>query len=318
MERRGYEDQRTEPQIFTLVLSSRRLAPHNRVVRGDLLPVRRIPAPTGRGRRPTPLHAGAYRGVHRRPRSRRLEAVLGQKVSALSSLGTFGTRTKDAEGRYDLVENPVSRVYRPKRQKPAERYLYAHEIKQLLAVQADAPSRLVLELLIDTALRASEVCRANVADLTEDGGRLRLAVVVKGGRPRTITLGQRVGALLLESLRLREAKPGDPLIVGPHGGRLGRTSLSELVRRLAVKAGVTRVAVRAHVLRHSMASLASAANVDIPTIAAMPNHSDLNTVTRYVHRHDAVDAAREKMREMLRGEAGLTFGDGIVVLCGVA
>jgi integrase/recombinase XerD len=224
------------------------------------------------------------------------------KVSALSSLGTFGTRTKDAKGRYYLGENPVGRVYRPKRVRPAEKYLYAHEIKQLLAVQADAPSRLVLEILIDTALRASEVCRANVADLTEDGGRLRLAVVVKGGRPRTLTLGKRVGALLLESLRLREAKPGDPLIVGPHGGRFGRTSLSEFVLRLAVRAGVTRIAVRAHVLRHSLASLASAANVDIPTIAAMLNHSDLNTVTRYVHRQDAVDAAREKVRELLRGE----------------
>ena len=32
----------------------------------------------------------------------------------------------------------------------------------------------------------------------------------------------------------------------------------------------------------------------------MLNHSDIHTVQRYVHRKDAVDAAREAVREALR------------------
>lgn len=218
------------------------------------------------------------------------------KLAALHSLGEYGKKTKDTRGKYHLAENPLDRVFRPKRQKPPEKYLYAAELRQLLA----APHPVALELLVDTALRVSEVCHANVEHLSMDGDRVLLAVVVKGGRPRTVTLGAEVAQHLLDSLRLREARPADPLVVNEQGQRYTRTTLSELVLRLARKAGITRIPVRAHVLRHSVATMASATGADVPTIAAMLNHSDIHTVQRYVHRKDAVDAAREAVREALR------------------
>jgi site-specific recombinase XerD len=249
----------------------------------------------------TPEHVESF--IDAMVQSRLKASSITVRLAALSSLGTFGTRTKDRHsGRYHLAENPLTRVYRPKRQRPVERYLYPAEIKALLAVEADAASKLVVEMLVDTSLRASELANANVEHLSQDGDRLFLAVVVKGGKPRTIRLGQRVGALLLESLRLREAEPSDPLLCAPRGGRYSRTTLSEMVQRLAIRAGVTRIQCRAHVLRHSIASLASGAGVDVPTIARMLNHADLATVSHYVHRHDAVDAAREAVRQMLRPE----------------
>ena len=221
------------------------------------------------------------------------------KLAALQSLGEYGKKTKAGKG-YILDENPLDRVFRPKRQKPPEKYLYAAELKQLLAVEAPSHQRLVVELLVDTALRANELASATVGDLTLDGDRILLAVRVKGGKPRTITLGSRVGAILVESLKIREAGPTDPLLVNDRGERYTRASISELVRRLAVRAGLTRFTVRAHVLRHSVATLASATGAEVPAIAAMLNHAGLGTVQRYIHRHDAVDAAREAVREALR------------------
>src|SRR5690242_1985783 len=64
------------------------------------------------------------------------------KLSALKSLGDYGTRTKHPRyqqspdiGRkrspYILEENPVTRVERPARQRPAERFLYRDEIRKL-------------------------------------------------------------------------------------------------------------------------------------------------------------------------------------------
>jgi integrase/recombinase XerD len=228
------------------------------------------------------------------------------KLAALHSLGEYGKKSRDAKGRYILAENPLDRVVRPKRQKPAEKYLYAAELRQLLAVECPAPSRVALEMLVDTALRVSELTHANVEHLTLDGERVLLAVVVKGGRPRTVTLGAVVSGHLLESLRFREARPTDPLLVNEHGDRYTRTSLSELVLRLAKKAGITRILVRAHVLRHSVATMASATGADVPTIAAMLNHSDTHTAGRYIHRHEAVDGAREAVREALRDGLCLT------------
>ena len=222
------------------------------------------------------------------------------KLAALHSLGEYGVKTKDAKGRYLLAENPLLRVYRPKRQRPPEKYLSRDEIMALLAEPCPAPVKLVVDMLVDTALRASELATANVEALRADGERVILSVKVKGGRHQEIVLGAEVAGRLLESLRFREAKPTDPLLVNEKGDRYTRTTLSEAVLRLARRAGITRILVRAHVLRHSVATMASSLKVDVPTIAAMLNHSDIHTAQRYVHRHDAVDAAREAIREALR------------------
>lgn len=222
------------------------------------------------------------------------------KLAGLKSLGEYGKKTKDGRGRYHLSENPLDRVYRPKKQRPAEKYLGKVELQQLLAVECPASVRVALDLIVDTALRASELANANVEHLRLDGERVILSVRVKGGRYREITLGSEVAGRLLELLRFREARPTDPLLVNEKGERYTRTTLSEMVLRLARKAGITRILVRAHVLRHSVATMASATGADVPTIAAMLNHSDIHTVQRYVHRKDAVDAAREAVREALR------------------
>jgi integrase/recombinase XerC len=230
----------------------------------------------------------------------RKASSINVKLAALHSLGQFGVKTKDARGRYILAENPLDRVTRPKKQRPAEKYLSLEEVRTLLTSPCPAPVRLVVDLLVDTQCRASELATANVEALRLDGERVVLSVRVKGGRFREITLGHEVAGRLLESLRFREAKPTDPMLVNEKGERYTRTTLSEAVLRLARKVGLTRFPVRAHVLRHSMATLASDLNVDVPAIAAMLNHSDISTAQKYIHRNSAADAAREKVREALR------------------
>ena len=222
------------------------------------------------------------------------------KLAGLHSLGEYGVKSKGQNGKYLLAENPLDRVFRPKRQKPKEKYLYKVEVLQLLRASRPATLQIAIEMVVDTALRASELTTANVADLTMDGDRTLLAIRLKGGRERAITLGSDMAAKLIELLKFREAAQDAPLLVNERGERYTRTTLSEMILRQAIRAGITRIPVRAHVLRHSVATLASANGVDVPTIAAMLNHSDIHTVARYVHRQDAVDAARDKVREALR------------------
>lgn len=230
----------------------------------------------------------------------RKASSINVKLAALHSLGEYGVKTKDSKGRYILAENPLTRVYRPKRERPQEKYLGKAEIQALLSEPCPAPVKLVVDLLVDTALRASELANAHVSDLRLDAERIILSVKVKGGKHHEITVGREVAGRLLESLKFREAKPTDPLLANEKGERYTRTTLSEAVLRLARRAGITRIPVRAHVLRHSIATMASATGADVPTIAAMLNHSDIHTAGRYVHRKDAVDAAREAVRGALR------------------
>jgi integrase/recombinase XerD len=225
-------------------------------------------------------------------------STIATMLAALQSMGTYGVKTK-ASGRYILDANPLDRVYRPKRVRPAEKYLGKDELLTLLAVACEPAERLVLELLVDTALRATELATATVGQLRAVGERVVLTVRVKGGRHREITLGAEVAGRLLASLRLREARPEDRLLVTAAGAQFSRSTLSDLVLRLARKAGITRVKVRAHVLRHSVATLASELGVDVPAVAAMLNHSDIHTVQKYIHRNSAADEAREKVRRLL-------------------
>lgn len=221
------------------------------------------------------------------------------RLSALSSLGAYGARTKDARGRYILPENPVLRVERPRRQRPPERYLYAQEIRDILSA-APPRERLVLRFLLDTQLRASAAVNAKVRDLSQDGDRLLLSVVEKGNRHDTVEVPPDLAEALLEWLKHREADPDDPLLVNAYGRAYTRTSLSEMVSRSARRAGVTRLPVRAHLFaRHSPASLAGQTGATEFEIAAMLRHANTATARRYVHGVTG-DAARERVRDLLK------------------
>jgi len=148
-----------------------------------------------------------------------------------------------------LKASSTGTVHRPKRHRPREKYLSRDELLAFLSVKAAATERLAVDLLVDTALRASEVANANTEDVRPDKGphgeRVILSVRVKGGGHRETTLGAEVAGRLLESLKFREAKPTDPLLVTVTGARFTRTSLSDTVIRLAKRAGITRIPVRA-------------------------------------------------------------------------
>jgi site-specific recombinase XerD len=221
------------------------------------------------------------------------------KLAALASLARYGMRSKQrGKDKYILTENPIERVERPKAKKPREKYLYRDEIRAMFSV-ATAYERLTLTLLFETNLRVSALVNANVGDLSLDGDRVLLSVVEKGDNPDTFVLSPEVAEPLLETLKLREAKATEPLLVNQGNRRFTRTHFSDMVARIARRAGITRIPVRAHMFaRHSPASIAGQNGANVFEIAAMLRHRDANTAKRYVHGVTA-DAARAKVRELV-------------------
>lgn len=129
---------------------------------------------------------------------------------------------------------------------------------------------------------------------------MALTVRVKGGNYKTKVLGQRVTELLTRALREGEAGPQETILVNAKGEPFTRQSLSEMLLRLARRVGIKRIAVRSHVIRHSIASAAAQLGASVHELAEMLNHSDTNTVTRYVHGI-APDAALGRVRALLDG-----------------
>ena len=72
----------------------------------------------------------------------------------------------------------------------------------------------------------------------------------------------------------------------------------EIPPPISQRAGIRRIPVRAHVIRHSIASAAASMGATVHELADMLNHSDTNTVKRYVHGITQ-DAALSKVRALL-------------------
>lgn len=228
------------------------------------------------------------------------------KLAGLSSLAQYAMRKRHGSG-YLLAENPMTRFERPQKQRPDRKFLYLEELHRLLAVEAAPNERLALALFVDTGLRVSELTRANVEDVYEDAkGRAILSVTVKGrGRAEErvqVPLGLEIGERIKDFLLARNLPQGkEPLLVSATGTRYRRNTLSEVIYRLAKRAGITRIPVRPHALRHTYNVLGRQAGLDAPTRAALLNHTDSSTVQRYDHLlPDETFEAREKVRAMLR------------------
>ena len=108
-------------------------------------------------------------------------------------------------------------------------------------------------------LRVSELANARVGDLEVTGSETFLRVVVKGGEEKRVPISPDVA----EQLQVYVGTRGDlprtaPLLANSRGRRWTRSGLSQRVAETARQAGITRLRVSAHKLRHTAASLALA------------------------------------------------------------
>jgi site-specific recombinase XerD len=111
-------------------------------------------------------------------------------------------------------------------------------------------------LMLDSGLRAGEVCRLRLCDLDVDHGRFR--VVVKGGEERPGAFSAVTGQYLARWLASRRAAPGvDTVFVSVGGCRVGCSltvcGLRAVFRRLGKAAGLA--ALSPHDLRRTFATL---------------------------------------------------------------
>jgi site-specific recombinase XerD len=217
-------------------------------------------------------------------------------LSVFSALAKWAMTQPAPRGKgYLLDENPVARIERPKATPVKEKWLTLDELHAILAVDGAPSDKLALACVVDQPLRASEWCKANVGDLTLVGDQVAIEVTVKGGGRRKKVLGLKLAEALTASLREREARPDEPLLLNASGRRFKRQTFSEVILRLARRAGLGRP-VRAHAIRHAIASLAAHNKATVYEIAEMLNHRSLATAQRYIHgvsADKALDAVRE-------------------------
>ena len=211
-------------------------------------------------------------------------------LSALSTYCNFLIR----EG--VIASNPVSRVPRPKTDKPLPVFYTEHALENYFDLSgrlleenpedfAALRSRTILLLLYCSGMRRAELCGLKIADF--DAGRHVLQVTGKGDKQRQIPLPALIcDDLLLYLKRNREQFPSNPegmFFLTDHGKPLYLAFVNNVVRKeLSGYAGFTG-RKSPHVLRHSLATHLLNRGADLNSIKELLGHSSLAATQVYTH-----------------------------------
>ena len=144
--------------------------------------------------------------------------------------------------------------------------------------------RAIILTLLDTGLRASELCALDIGDFDLKSGRLTVrhgpSGGAKGSKGRSVYVGKAAGRALWRWLVSRSDKDdaAAPLFVARRR-RMTRDSLRQLVRDLGEKANIANA--HPHKFRHTFAISYLRAGGDVFTLQRLLGHADLAMVLAY-------------------------------------
>lgn len=208
--------------------------------------------------------------------------------TALRSFYTWG------EIMLDLPDVMRRKVPRPKVASKEEVPFTREEVQTMLA--AVKPSRAkkprsgaryvqqlrdqaMILMLLDTGIRASEICSLIVGDFHKATGRL--TVMGKGSKQRHVYTGALVRTKLWQYLNERgeEIDPVRPLFIGTGGRAMTREWLRKNLAQIGQRAGVQ--GVHPHRFRYTFAIEYLRAGGDLLTLQRLLGHSSLKMVQHY-------------------------------------
>ncbi|HEY5210779.1 MAG TPA: site-specific tyrosine recombinase XerD [Stellaceae bacterium] len=191
------------------------------------------------------------------------------------------------------ADDPTAVLDAPRLGRPLPKILSQDDAAALLAaarVRTGAEgARLVclLELLYGSGLRVSELVALPLAAVR--GDQRFLIVRGKGDKERLVPLSQPARASLDAYLALRAAflkpKAESRFLFPSRGGtgHLTRERCAQLLKQLALEAGLDPKRLSPHVLRHAFASHLLEGGADLRSVQEMLGHADIATTQIYTH-----------------------------------
>lgn len=218
-------------------------------------------------------------------------ATVARKASALRQF--FGFALDEGWRRDD----PSGALPSPRTRRPLPKVLGHADIAALfdraeLEAAGGAPESVrllaLIELLYGSGLRASELVSLPLGAVPRDAPLL--TVTGKGGQARMVPVGERALAALQQWLAVRPGTPRSRFLFPSRGtaGHLTRVRLFQLIKALALRAGLDPASISPHVLRHAFATHLLEGGADLRVLQTLLGHADIATTQIYTH----VDAAR--------------------------
>ena len=145
----------------------------------------------------------------------------------------------------------------------------------------------IVEMLYATGLRVSELLELRMTAI--DTTMQFIAVRGKGGRERVIPVGEMARIAVQDYLAVRHIflySSKDSIWLFPGGratGHLTRQRLGQMLKTLALEAGLDSSRVSPHALRHAFATHLLNNGADLRAVQTMLGHADIATTQIYTH-----------------------------------
>lgn len=185
------------------------------------------------------------------------------------------------------IERADKSIKKPRFSPPVVQPYSNEQINALLKAAAGksfhaARNTAILLVMLDTGVRASELCRLKVEDVSLETGHVLVKPFGSGRKTkgRDVYIGKTTRKAVWRWLSLREASPADYLFTTKDGRPYNRLMLRGLFVRLGKKAGVPGAGP--HRARHSFAVSFIRNGGHVFALQRLLGHSDLQMSQRYL------------------------------------
>ena len=206
----------------------------------------------------------------------------------LSSLKSFYTYLEFEEC---INQNPFTKIESPTLERKLPETLTIEEVNTIidkvdLSEKFGERNRTILETLYSCGLRVSELVNLQCSRIFLD--EAFLIVLGKGSKERLVPLNKTLVTYLKNYLRLVRshqtiaAGHEDYVFLNNRGKQLSRVMIFTIVKKQAIKAGVTKN-ISPHTFRHSFASHLLEGGADLRAIQTLLGHESISTTEIYLH-----------------------------------
>jgi integrase/recombinase XerD len=203
-------------------------------------------------------------------------------------------------------DDPTQTIEAPQARRPLPKILSAADLDAMLATAAEDRTpqglrlTLIVEMLYGGGLRVSELAGLTLAAVRTRENFIR--ITGKGNKERLSPLSPAAREALDAYLDVRanfvpqDDKNNRYLFASRgEGGFLTRRRFHQLLKGLALKAGVNPEKVSPHVLRHAFATHLVEGGADLRSVQTLLGHADIATTQIYTH------VARDRLTQVMRG-----------------
>ena len=210
--------------------------------------------------------------------------TINRNISAIKSFYNYLIYNKK------ITSNPFDLIRSMKEEKRLPNYFKYEEFEKMLSSLEENTvfnirNRLILELLLATGIRVSELVNIKMGNINISSGEIK--VFGKGNKERIVYFGSYCKEALnnyLSSSRqlLLGDKSSEYLLINNRGRNLTDRGVRLIIDNI-IKMGAITSKVSPHTFRHTFATIMLSEGCNIKSVQELLGHANLNTTSIYTH-----------------------------------